>query len=84
MCNVCVIYPSHISRSHCFYFHRDYGLDGYGLDFWDNETPDNSSYNEYSTTLFTARAQKIIEEHDKLEPLFLYLPYTAPHGPMQV
>ena len=34
----------------------------------------------YSTRAFSARATKLISEHDfESKPLFLYLPITAPH-----
>ncbi|XP_071954759.1 arylsulfatase J-like [Antedon mediterranea] len=39
---------------------------------------------EYSTHLFTKKAQKIIKKHDKSKPLFLVVSYQAVHGPLQV
>ena len=36
----------------------------------------------YLTDAFTSKATSFISEH-KSEPFFLYLPYTAPHGPLQ-
>ncbi len=45
-------------------------------DFYDN---DKEIFPEgYSTTLFTKRAVKFVEDH-KNEPFFLYLAYNAPH-----
>ena len=37
---------------------------------------------EYLTDAFTREAVGFINEHDR-EPFFLYLPYTAPHTPLQ-
>ena len=37
----------------------------------------------YNTYLFTNRSVELIRNHDKSRPLFLYLAYTAPHGPDQ-
>ena len=43
----------------------------------------------YSTELYTERAQRIITQHDKTKPLFLYMPFQTPHSanpgdPLQV
>ena len=38
----------------------------------------------YSTTAITNRAVEIIDQYDNSKPLFLYLSYFAPHGPIQV
>jgi len=37
----------------------------------------------YDTQLFGADAVRLIHEHDKKSPLFLYLAFTAPHTPYQ-
>jgi arylsulfatase A-like enzyme len=37
----------------------------------------------YDTQLFGADAVRVIDTHDKSAPLFLYLPFTAPHTPYQ-
>ncbi|XP_063679982.1 arylsulfatase B-like [Bolinopsis microptera] len=37
----------------------------------------------YNTYLFTDRSLELISNHDKSQPLFLYLAYTAPHTPYQ-
>lgn len=37
----------------------------------------------YSTTTFTNRMLGYLEEHDSTKPFFAYLPYTAPHWPLQ-
>ena len=45
---------------------------------------DQANYDEgYTTDLIGAEAVRIIEEHDKKQPLFLYVPFNAPHGPYQ-
>ena len=36
----------------------------WGLDFWDNTDVVRTAYGQYSTELFSARAEKIIAEHD--------------------
>jgi len=37
----------------------------------------------YSTTLIGNEAVRLIESHDFATPLFLYLPFSAPHTPLQ-
>ena len=37
----------------------------------------------YTTDLLAEDAAKMIEGHDPKIPLFLYLPFTAPHGPVK-
>ncbi len=37
----------------------------------------------YTTDLLGREAVQIIESHDKKQPLLLYLPFNAPHSPMQ-
>lgn len=38
----------------------------------------------YSTTLLGDEAVRVVEEHDPKIPLFLYVPFNAPHSPLQV
>ncbi len=45
-----------------------------------NEQPDDPE--GYLTTLFTQEAVRFIEDR-RDQPFFLYMPYTAPHGPYQ-
>lgn len=57
-----------------------------GYDFWRNE---NVSWSEgrfygYSTALYRDEALKIVSNHDPKDPLFIYLSFQAPHGPLQV
>lgn len=37
----------------------------------------------YATELTAKEAERVIAEHDKTQPLFLYVPFTAPHTPLQ-
>lgn len=37
----------------------------------------------YTTDLIASEAVRIIAEHDKARPLFLYVPFNAPHTPLQ-
>jgi arylsulfatase A-like enzyme len=37
----------------------------------------------YATVLLGDEAVRLIEAHDFAKPLFLYLPFTAPHSPLQ-
>ncbi len=37
----------------------------------------------YSTDLIGAEAVRAIDGHDRKQPLFLYVPFNAPHGPLQ-
>lgn len=37
----------------------------------------------YATELLGREAVRVIEKHDTAKPLFLYLPFTAPHAPYQ-
>ena len=37
----------------------------------------------YSTDLFAKEAVTLLENRDKTKPVFLYMPFNAPHGPAQ-
>ncbi|GFO01322.1 sulfatase 1b, partial [Plakobranchus ocellatus] len=39
---------------------------------------------QYSTHVFAERAIEVIKRHDRSVPLFLYLPFQAPHSPLEV
>lgn len=55
-----------------------------GMDLWDGEENVQPDFDgKYSSTIFTKRAQKIIENHNPDESLFLYLPYQAAHLPFE-
>jgi arylsulfatase A-like enzyme len=52
-----------------------------GLDWHKN---DKASYDRgYTTDLIGQEASRIIEAHDPDKPLFLYIPFNAPHDPLQ-
>lgn len=57
---------------------------GYGtLDWYDQNTIPLKEEG-YATDLIGARASKIITQHDfEQQPLFLYVPFNAPHSPYQ-
>jgi arylsulfatase A-like enzyme len=60
-----------------YYTHRLAG----GHDWHRNDRP---SYDEgYATDLIAEAAVRVIATHDKDEPLFLYVPFNAPHTPHQ-
>ena len=37
----------------------------------------------YSTQLIAREAVRLINAHDAAKPLFLYVPFNAPHAPLQ-
>ena len=53
-------------------------------DMWDDMRVAWEANGTYSSKLFQNKATKIISEHDKSKPLFLYLPFQSVHGPLQV
>ena len=62
--------------------HFTHQLNG-SLDLQLNMQGDFNQSGVYSTDLFASKAERIIAEHDQSRPLFLYLPYTATHQPVQ-
>jgi len=63
---------------------RKYNGEGY-LDYRDNFDVYNSSWGDYSTTIFTQRAKEIIETYgERTKPMFLFLSHQAPHNPLDV
>jgi len=67
-----------------YYLHtRSVGHDE-GYDFRDDLNVDRSAEGNYSTELYGNRAAQIIRAHNQEKPLFLYLPFQAVHGPLQV
>lgn len=55
-----------------------------GVDLHNNDQVVRSETGHYSTHLFTQEVINIIEQHSTSEPLFVYLPFQAVHGPLQV
>eukprot|EP00057_Strongylocentrotus_purpuratus_P032679 XP_788463.2 PREDICTED: arylsulfatase B isoform X2 [Strongylocentrotus purpuratus] len=55
-----------------------------GIDFWDNNRVAWEYTGNYSQFVFTERAQRVIQQHNPNQPLFLYLPLQSVHGPLQV
>lgn len=47
------------------------------LDFY------RESLGTYATDLFTQESIKVIQKHNKKNPLFLYISHLAPHAPLQ-
>ncbi|MFK5924730.1 MAG: arylsulfatase [Verrucomicrobiota bacterium] len=73
-------------------FDQQYGHYNGALDYFthirdgghDWHRNDTANYDEgYSTDLIGEEAARIIGEHDKSDPLFLYVPFNAPHTPLQ-
>lgn len=60
------------------YFTHD--RDG-GFDWHKNDERNNDE--GYTTDLIGREAVRIISTHDKSQPLFLYVPFNAPHTPLQ-
>ena len=52
----------------------------WGLDLHDNGKPVFNQWGNYSTEMYTAVAIDKIKQHNKSEPLFLYLAYQAVHS----
>ena len=76
------------SSDHFRYIKRE-KIDGsyhYGYDFWRNNTVSRAEGSSamYSTTAYSNEALRIISAHDPKYPLFMYLSFQAPHGPLQV
>jgi arylsulfatase A-like enzyme len=73
-------------------FDRQYGLYNGAIDYFthardgghDWHENDKANYDEgYATDLIANAAVKIIAGHDPKRPLFLYVPFNAPHTPLQ-
>jgi arylsulfatase A-like enzyme len=54
---------------------------GRGLDWHRNDR--GLEEEGYATDLIAAEARRIVERHDDARPLFLYVPFNAPHSPLQ-
>lgn len=73
-------------------FTRQYGHYNGALDYFthirdgghDWHRDDRAIYEQgYTTDLIGQEAVRLIQEHDKDKPLFLYVPFNAPHSPYQ-
>ena len=73
-------------------FHQQYGHYNGALDYFthirdgghDWHRNDVPNYDQgYTTHLIAAYAARIVAHHDRSKPLFLYVPFNAPHTPLQ-
>lgn len=73
-------------------FDSQYGHYNGGLNYYthlrdgghDWHRDDQANYDEgYTTDLIGSEASRTIKDHDKTTPLFLYVPFNAPHSPFQ-
>lgn len=73
-------------------FDHQYGHYVGALDYWTHKRDgghdwhrnDKVNYDEgYTTNLIGDEAVRVIEGHDTKSPLFLYVPFNAPHSPLQ-
>jgi arylsulfatase A-like enzyme len=73
-------------------FSHQYGHYNGALDYFTHERDggfdwhrnDQACHDEgYTTTLLGDEAVRLIEQHDTSRPLFLYVPFNAPHSPLQ-
>lgn len=73
-------------------FDHQYGHYCGALDYWthkrngghDWHRDDKPNYDKgYTTNLIGDESVRIIAEHDPKKPLFLYVPFNAPHAPLQ-
>ncbi|OWF47903.1 arylsulfatase B-like [Mizuhopecten yessoensis] len=63
------------------YYNRT--VDG-GKDFRDNKQPIMPDTTIYSTYVYADRARKVISQHDKSKPFYLYFPFQSVHQPIEV
>ena len=66
---------------HTYYWQPKYPKPSYVLH--DGLNPLRNTSGTYSTFLFARRARQLIAEHNKTKPMFLFLPLTAPHTPLE-
>ena len=65
-----------------YYTHNTRIIHGY--DYRADTEVDYTANGTYDTTLIRDKANEVINGHGKNSPLFLYLPFHAPHDPLQV
>ena len=88
----------HLGHSHVKYFPNARGFDhAYGhlngfIDYYKHTRDGGLDWHRngqtvheegYSTDLLAAEAVRLIENRDRSRPMFLYLPFNAPHSPLQ-
>lgn len=73
-------------------FHHQYGHYNGALDYFTHMRDDGFDWHRndkvskdegYTTVLLGNEAVRVIEKHDTKTPMFLYMPFNAPHSPMQ-
>lgn len=73
-------------------FHHQYGHYNGALDYFTHERDGGFDWHRndavsrdegYTTELIGRKAERLIAEHDTKTPLFLYVPFNAPHSPLQ-
>lgn len=76
------------SGDHYRYFKRERvkGAYHFGYDLWRNNTVSRAEAlsGTYSTAGYANEALRVISAHDPKYPLFMYVAFQAPHGPLQV
>ncbi|OWF52332.1 arylsulfatase B-like [Mizuhopecten yessoensis] len=55
-----------------------------GKDFRDDKQPIMPDTTKYSTYVYADRARKVISQHDKSKPFYLYFPFQSVHEPIEV
>ena len=73
-------------------FDRSYGHLGPAVDYWTHIWNGGYDWHRngklieeegYTTRLIAAEAVRLLEQRDESKPLFLYVAFNAPHGPLQ-
>jgi len=60
------------------------GLTYCGYDMNSQDGPTNKTYGQYSANLFTEKAKEAIDNHNKSNPMFLYVAFQSVHYPLEV
>ncbi|XP_048584695.1 arylsulfatase B isoform X2 [Nematostella vectensis] len=63
-----------------YWNHTSFENGFWGTDMRNNMEPVTTDKDKYATEVFTREALKVIENHNKSEPLFLYIAHQAPHS----
>ncbi|CAD5116253.1 DgyrCDS5161 [Dimorphilus gyrociliatus] len=83
-------YYGYLTGSEDYYTHKRCGgtppsNDFYcGLDLRNNKEPVRNETGHYSAELFGEKAIQVIKDHNKNNPLFLYMAFQSVHAPLQV